>query len=66
MICERLEGEFEGWHATALANTRTYILKYPGPHPYMETHASVTTFVASVMDKIDLGKRVRVTVEVVE
>lgn len=60
-----LEGVFEGWH-TVLDSHRIFIVKFPGPKPYTETHTSVLGFVASVMDNIELGKRVRITVEEVK
>lgn len=58
-----LEGEFDGWFTPPMSTNRTFTVKFPGPKPYTETYASVMEYVAEALEKIPLGKRVRITVE---
>ena len=57
-----LEGQFTGWYNMP-GKDRTFTVKFSGPDPYTETHASVLAYVGRALESIELGKQVRITVE---
>ena len=61
-----LEGTYTGFWSAPYTQGRSYTVEYPGPEPYTKTVESVTTFVARALEEIEIGARVRVTVEEIE
>lgn len=58
-----LEGTYTGFFTLPGDRSRTFTIEHSGPEPYTKTVASVTSFVASALEKIPPGARVRVLVE---
>jgi hypothetical protein len=61
-----LEGEYEGfYYSTLVTHDRTDTVGSPGPPPYTRTVTSIQTWLEQSLEKVELGKKVRITVEVV-